>query len=149
MSIPLAESSRMQTFYIKNRRVFVSKAINMKQLEVKHSGKAIVPFLVQRSTQRTDAPKLPGQYCQKARVWMIDGPSGRIPLVCSAEGLPEMATKTLTSRESDDQYPSLLLAAMTKTSAQLERDDTGSFSNCATLLLELATKTEANRERDD
>lgn len=114
----------------------------------RESRTSIVPFLVQRAVPRGETQSLPGAYCSERRVWLIDSQDGLIPLVRAPGQLPELETKTFSGREEDDQSI-LPLALVTKTSAQLERDDADLTLSSDHLLLELTTKTKSNRERDD
>jgi hypothetical protein len=121
----------------------------LERLDSKKVHKKTIPFLIQRATPRSDAQELPGAYCPKKRVWLIESSNGFIPLILSGNDLQEIQTKTFSGREKDDQ-PFFPLAVMTKTSAQLERDDSDFTLTAERLLLELATKTDGNnRERDD
>lgn len=130
--------------------VLMDRKMSTITLPVEGGRKATIPFLIGRSTSRSSGPSLPGRYCADEKVWVVDGEDGIEPLVTSSEDILEIATKTATSRETDDNHAPALLAAITKTSAQLERDDDDIFASSRRhALLELTTKTEAQRERDD
>lgn len=110
----------------------------------------IVPFLIERSTPRSDGPHLPGYFCTNTSVWVIEGPNGPEPLVQSCEADLDLITTTKVQRERDDVENLIVLSAITKTAVQLESDDDKvRGGNSRAQLLELATKTEARRERDD
>ena len=79
----------------------------------------IVPLLVQGAVARTGNTDIPGAYCPERHVWMLDGE----PLVSGDTELPELVTKTSAQLERDDVSPTFLLEMQTKTKAELERDD--------------------------
>lgn len=110
---------------------------------------SVIPLLVGLSVPRTEGETIPGYYCDKSHVWMIDGPDGPEPLVHSSNAVLELLTKTLSFPESDDENRSGLLGALTKTSVQAESDDDQFSVRTKSVILELATKTEARQERDD
>lgn len=108
-------------------------------------GKTIVaqgltPLLLQNAVTRTGNDHIPGHYCDRRHVWIINDR----PIVESRPNLSELSTKTENVPERDDQSVDAILEMMTKTKVQIERDDED-FAH----LLELATKTANARERDD
>jgi hypothetical protein len=75
-------------------------------------------------------------------VWLVDG----VPAVQALTGLAELVTKTEAQLERDDSSDPTSLELQTKTMAQVERDD----QDFSIHLLGLATKTRADtHERDD
>jgi hypothetical protein len=105
------------------------------------------PFLVTLAVNRTGTVNdLPGRYCSKQDVWVIDIPNGSIPIVSSCR-TDSMAPVTKVKGERDEFCASGLLELSTKTRKELERDDVSPHGT--SLLPELVTKTEQIRERDD
>jgi hypothetical protein len=102
---------------------------------------AINPLLVQTATERTGDAYIPGYYCPHKHVWVIDGH----PIVEARSAIAELMTKTEAQLERDDASPDLLLEMQTKTKTQQERDD----EDYAHSSLELLTKTSNISERDD
>jgi len=126
------------------------------------------PFLATLAVRRTGTTSvLPGRYCTRQDVWVIDGRNGPTPIIESYQedsvapvtkvqgerdefclsGIAELSTKTATVPERDDVSPRsaiLLPELVTKTDEIRERDDPS-----PRLLLELSTKTEEVPERDD
>lgn len=102
----------------------------------------IKPLLSHGAIERTGNAVLPGNYCEQRHVWLIDG----VPAVQALTGLAELVTKTEAQLERDDNSDSTLLELQTKTKAEVEQDD----QEFSVHLLGLATKTRADtHERDD
>lgn len=128
------------------------------------------PLLASLAIVRTDSAELPGRYCSEQDVWVIDGPIGPTPIIVAAT-TEAFIPVTKVQGERDNFATSALLEISTKTSQQLERDDTHTANSAGLLdlhtktrisgeqddagsfrypyLLELYTKTETTRERDD
>lgn len=106
----------------------------------------IRPFLADASVPRTGSDSLPGAYDELEKVWLIDTPTGPVPLIESASGIAEVQTKTKVDVESDDTTDVVCLEGLTKTDANMERDDQSQF---ASAFLEMVTKTMAQVEGDD
>jgi hypothetical protein len=89
----------------------------------------IRPLLSSFAVSRTEGLDIPGRYCCKRHVWVVDGAGGTQPIVLAAKTAADIGA---------------LMELLTKTKMQPERDDQ-SFGS----LVELATKTDARPERDD
>jgi len=107
----------------------------------------IQPVLMKNLTQRSETTALPGRYCEKSDIWIIETSSGTQPIIESDQPVFELLTKTEADREQDDQPR--LLASITKTMAQIESDDDGQNFVRRNRIAELMTKTKAEREQDD
>lgn len=115
----------------------------LKQIHDKQS--IPTPFLVGYASKRTSSPEITGYYSTLLAMWVVNIDGREAPLIDQKNSVTELATKTLTERETDDQEDILTLAELTtKTDAQVESDDTSMSAS-----LELATKTEAEMEHDD
>jgi len=102
----------------------------------------IMPLLTQGAIERTGNAELPGTYCDQRHVWLVDG----VPAVQALTGLAELVTKTEAQLERDDNSDPTLLELQTKTKAEVEQDD----QEFSAHLLGLTTKTRADtHERDD
>lgn len=102
----------------------------------------IRPLLTRGAIERTGNTELPGTYCAHRHVWLVDG----VPAVQALTGLAELVTKTEAQLERDDSSDPTSLELQTKTMAQVEKDD----QDFSIHLLGLATKTRADtHERDD
>lgn len=100
------------------------------------------PLLTQGAIERTGNAELPGNYCEQRHVWLVDG----VPAVQALTGLAELVTKTEAQLERDDNSDPTLLELQTKTKAEVEQDD----QDFSVHLLGLTTKTRADtHERDD
>ena len=102
----------------------------------------IRPLLTQGAIERTGDAELPGTYCERRHVWLVDG----VPAVQALTGLAELVTKTNAQLERDDNSDPTLLELQTKTKAEVEQDD----QEFSVHLLGLVTKNRADtHERDD
>lgn len=100
------------------------------------------PLLTQGAIERTGNAELPGAYCAQRHVWLVDG----APVVEAMSDLAELVTKTNAQLERDDNSDPTLLELQTKTKAEVEQDD----QEFSVHLLGLTTKTRADtHERDD
>lgn len=103
------------------------------------------PLLTRFATLRQPGQDTPGRYCERQRMWVVDGPLGSTPLIATASALAEVTTKTKVEVESDDTADIAALQLVTKTAAQLESDDE---SRSTASVLALLTKTEVSPEQD-
>jgi hypothetical protein len=100
------------------------------------------PLLTRGAIERTGNTELPGTYCAQRHVWLVDG----VPAIQALTGLAELVTKTEAQLERDDNSDPTLLELQTKTKAEVEQDD----QVFSVHFLGLATKTRADtHERDD
>ena len=102
-----------------------------------------VPWLATFAVPRTGSDDLPGRYSRGLDVWVIDGPTGELPMANSAASAGPV---TKIDRERDAIAVASHLELVTKTRHEVERDDN---SDPTLVLPELFTKTEVQRERDD
>ena len=119
--------------------------INMDALPSR-SDRNISPFLARMGTPRTGEDRLPGYYCERQQMWVVDTTHGTQPII-NEQALSQLLTKTRAHEEEDDDSY-LALELMTKTHQQIESDDDTRptfYSN----LLELVTKTDSVQEVDD
>ncbi|MGK0416989.1 hypothetical protein [Haliea sp.] len=158
------------------------KVISGRELEIRRTGCVLMektkiqgalhrasacnsPFLARESISRTTESEIPGYYCERKQMWVIDTPRGPVPIIIahslqqtsnqlrdSGEKATydslELLTKTRQERESDDDSTSLsneLIQLLTKTETVREADDNYETSN----ILELVTKTDTQKEVDD
>lgn len=91
----------------------------MHSIRAENNTQGVLPLLAQQAIPRTGDTTIPGRYCAKQHVWIVDD----LPLVASGSALPELSTKTDAYVERDDVSPRVILEMQTKTNAQLERDD--------------------------
>lgn len=98
------------------------------------------PFLTTMAVPRTETAELPGRYCPKRHVWVVDDGHGPNAIVSTAEALVELLTKTKVHQERDDMN----LSSSVSGSTCWRPDAVAMYA-----LLEIATKTEVRRERDD
>ncbi|MCB5411222.1 hypothetical protein [Pseudogemmobacter faecipullorum] len=105
----------------------------------------VEPFLTAYASPRILSDPTPGHYDPTLEMWVVGENGDEAPLI-SAHDLPlELATKTNSQRESDDQLAfSSIVELQTKTDTTREQDDTST-----SFVLEMATKTEAQLEHDD
>lgn len=108
---------------------------------------AVSPIFLRFAVARSAETPLPGRYDQEANVWVVDQPTGTIALIAAASQVTDLATKTRSQQEQDDESINLAIHCGTKTKAQLEREDLS--INDPYFLVELSTKTATPRERDD
>lgn len=134
----------------------------------RHRHTNISPFLANAGTPRTGEDRLPGYYCERQQMWVVDTEQGVLPII-NKQVLSQLKTKTRADGEDDDDCQ-FALELTTKTHLQIESDDdtrpngfnnllqlaskTGSIDeaddNCsAAQLLELVTKTKVQQEADD
>lgn len=103
---------------------------------------SVRPLLTQGAIERTGNAELPGTYCAQRHVWLADG----APVVQAMSNLAELVTKTNAQLERDDSSGPTLLELQTKTKAEIEQDD----QDFNVHLLGLTTKKRADtHERDD
>ena len=103
------------------------------------------PFLVKYALERSSSDEISGYYSPKAAMWVVCRGGVEVPLIEHARAAVELATKTKTQQESDDEANFFSMAELaTKTYSQAEQDD----ASCDAVL-EMATKTEAQLEHDD
>lgn len=106
---------------------------------------ATKPFLTRHAVERIAGEDIPGQYCAKRRMWMVDLGDEMHPLIDVAGSLAELQTKTKVEVETDDTTDIATLPFVTKTDVSNERDDDTQWaSSCLALL----TKTEVRTEED-
>jgi hypothetical protein len=103
---------------------------------------SVRPLLTLGAIERTGNAELAGTYCAQRHVWLVDG----APVVQAMSNLAELVTKTNAQLERDDSSGPTLLELQTKTKAEIEQDD----QDLNVHLLGLTTKTRADtHERDD
>lgn len=111
------------------------------------SADSVHPFRAHLAVKRCGTTSaLPGRYCARQDVWVIDCSDEPTPIVLAYSG-EAGAPMTKVECERDQDRAPALLQLVTKTHQQLERDDQGPRS--AGVLPELVTKTDEVRERDD
>lgn len=92
-------------------------------MEVTHSAS---PFLARFATQRTGSDDIPGEYCPVRHMWLVDGE----PLVSRPSALAIMTTKTDANIERDDapkHHDFLEMATKTLSAPESDDDDFGNF----------------------
>jgi len=143
-SIPPAEAEANYWRQLANSNLECSRKEEMTATTSSQYPKSIrvQPLLTQGAIERTGNAELPGTYCEQRHVWLVDG----TPAVQALTGLAELVTKTNAQLERDDNSDPTLLELQTKTMAQMEQDD----QEFSAHLLGLTTKTRADtHERDD
>lgn len=103
------------------------------------------PFLARAGLLRTGEREIPGYYCERQQMWVIDTVEGPQPII-DERTLSQLLTKTRVNDEDDDDTY-LALELMTKTLQQLEGDDDRTYGPNS--LLQLLTKTDTIEEADD
>jgi len=102
------------------------------------------PFLTKYASKRTKSPEIIGYYSDFLSMWVVNINGKEAPLIDQKNTAVELITKTLSSRETDDEDFVFAMAELsTKTDTQAEQDDASMTA------LELATKTESQMEHDD
>ena len=93
-----------------------------------------MPLLVGMAVKRQPETQTPGRYSEKEEMWVVGTENSEIPLIQVDHKLSELATKTKTVREEDDEFMprqktinGLSLVhfreLLTKTAAEPEQDD--------------------------
>lgn len=117
------------------------------------------PLLFRHATPRTSAADLPGYYDPSAQLWVIETPTGIVPVVeTAASTLIETNTSTHVRQEGDDQDPSntvglaaIAFAETTLTAVQMEADDQDASTDLRSFdaLLDTSTLTKVRQESAD
>ena len=108
-------------------------------------GTAQSPFLTRYAAERTPSPEMQGYYSPEAGMWVVSENGLEKPLIDHARDAVELETFTKAQGESDDVTNlSSMTELATKTCTRPEQDDEGIFSG-----LEMVTTTEEQRETDD
>lgn len=123
------------------------------------------PLLFRNAVRRSAGPEIPGHYDPAMGVWVVDGPSGYVPIVEADDALLlEIETKTKVREEADDdarfgeaphRRSAWLAEIQTKTEVQQESDDELPQPHRphrawqSALAAELLTKTDVQQESDD
>lgn len=118
----------------------------VRDAHVRHRHTNISPFLANSGTPRTGEDRLPGHYCERQQMWVVDTEQGVLPII-NKHVLSQLKTKTRADGEDDDDCQ-FALELTTKTHQQIESDDDtrpNGFNN----LLQLAAKTDSIDEADD
>nr|WP_320144088.1 hypothetical protein [uncultured Cohaesibacter sp.] len=104
-----------------------------------------IPLLVNYASERISSPQIQGHYSSDLSMWVVDVDGQETPIISWEHTVIDLATKTETQQESDDQEDNSGIAELgTKTATQIEQDDA-----CMSAYLELTTKTAAQQEGDD
>ena len=107
------------------------------------------PFLFRFATVRTgQGTDLPGRYCEKRALHVVDEENGSRAIVDGEVGLlSQTHTKTMTQVEADDhdQDRGALAETSTMTKVRQEADD----EDASLQLFETQTKTSVQQESDD
>lgn len=93
-----------------------------------------MPILVEMAVKRQPETQTPGRYSEKEEMWVVVTENGEIPLIEVDHKLSELATKTKTEREEDDEF--------------MPRQEIISGLSLVHFR-ELLTKTEAEPEQDE
>lgn len=118
--------------------------------EAGNVGTGVAPFLIKFAQPRLGSDQLPGRYCEDHDVWVVDTPTGPVPLVQSGEGCLATETVTRVLAEQTDQSVTHAhagtVAGWTTTAVEMEQTD---VRGDLTPLHLVATLTEVHAEQTD
>lgn len=102
------------------------------------------PFLARAGLYRTGEREIPGYYCEREQMWVVETKGEPLPII-DERAISQRLMKVRKSEAYNDTC--LALELMTKTHQQLEGDDDLAYGSNG--LLQLLTKTDTIQEVDD